>query len=221
MSARVVAVVLARLGSTRFPGKVLADLDGKSLLMHVVGAARAAQSINAVVLATGDDEHDDPLATAAEEEGVAVYRGSESDVLARFAGAAMEQHADHAVRLTVDNPLVTANMVDRVVARHVQTGADYSCNFLPPTFPDGLEVEVVSQPTLVRLLECATTTEEREHVTWYIRTHEDEFHMENVVLSGQLVPGWEQVSLSVDTPDDLQRVGGAYATWRRVLAAID
>lgn len=217
---RVVAVILARLGSQRFPGKVLASLAEKPLLLHVVDAARGANNVDEVVLATSVEERDDRLVTAARDAGVSVFRGSESDVLARFAGAMQDACADVAVRLTVDNPLVPAGLIERVVARHMQTGADYTCNFIPPSFPDGLEVEVITNSVLERVCAKACTAEEREHVTWYIRTHMQEFYLENLAIAAGKIQGWEQMSLSVDTVEDLERVEAHYSTWRKILADI-
>jgi len=215
---RVVAIVLARLGSKRFPGKVLAHLHGKALLMHVVDAARKAESVDEVVVATSSKGGDDRLAIVAQDAGVSVFRGCESDVLARFVYATHEYQADIAVRLTVDNPLVTAQIIDQVVYRHIETGADYTCNFLPSALPDGLEVEVLSRGSIDILAERAKTAEEREHVTRFIRTHQTEFHMQNVVHVG--VDHKESISLSVDTPEDLLRVDEVYHSWKRVLAHV-
>jgi spore coat polysaccharide biosynthesis protein SpsF (cytidylyltransferase family) len=217
---RVVAVVLARLGSSRFPRKVLAHLAGKPLLLHVVEAACGAQLVDAVVLATSDGERDDELAAFAADYGIAVWRGSEADVLARFAAAARHLDADAAVRLTVDNPLVTGGLIDRTVAHHLLCDADYTGNFLTPAQPDGLEVEVVARRAIDRLLECARTDAEREHVTWYIRTHVDDFCVENIPIGGA-VEARKEVSLSVDTPADLEREENLYGEWRGLLAGIN
>ncbi len=205
-TANVVAVITARLGSSRLPGKVLADLGGQSLLAHVIGSVRQAKGVDAIVVATTQKPEDELLAASALELGVEVFRGSEEDVLERFYLAAKAFGAEVVVRLTVDNPLLPAELVDQVVERHLATAADYTCNFLPPSFPDGFEVEVLSMAVLDQLHRNAKKPEEREHVTWYIRTHPEEFHIENVAAEVDR----SDLLLSVDTPDDLERVRLAY-----------
>lgn len=201
---RVVAIVPARLGSSRFPGKVLAELDGRSLLEHVVTAARRARRVHQVVVATTAGAGDDQLVARARALGVTVWRGSEADVLGRFYDAAAAYRAQVAVRLTGDNPLVPPEVIDRVIERHLEAGADYTCNFLPPTFPDGFEVEAVSFPILEHLHHHVTRPEDREHVTLYMRTHPADFHIENVAAE----EGRSELCLSIDTLEDLERVRG-------------
>ena len=216
---QVVAIILARLGSRRFPGKVLTPLAGKPLLLHVVDAARTASTVDRVVVATTQLKRDDDLVAVAEEAGVDVFRGSEQDVLARFAGAISYSSGEVGVRLTVDNPLMTGGLIDLVVRRHLASGADYTCNFLQQTLPDGLEVEVIPRHIIEHLLHCATTPDEREHVTWYIRTYKEEFHIENVAIDTGEV-GWEGLSLSIDAPEDLDRVEILFEKWKEILARV-
>ena len=201
-NARVVAVLTARTGSTRFPGKVLAPLGDNTLLEHVVRSAQESTRINAVVVATTEDPADDPVAAAAIEMGAGLFRGSSADVLGRLRNAAKAFGAQVVVRLTVDNPLVPPLIIDRVVERHLDTGADFTCNYLPPTFPDGTEVEAVSMPVLEHLHATTMAPRDREHVTWYIRTHPRDFHVENVLATRD----YSHMRWSIDTPEDLSRV---------------
>ena len=214
----MVAIVPARLGSSRFPGKVLVELAGRSLLEHVVDAARQACRVDQVVVATTTKPEDDRLARHALDLGAEVFRGSEADVLDRLFGTAAAYQADVALRLTVDNPMVPSSLIDQVIERHLATGAEFTCTYLPPTFPDGFEVEALSFPTLARLHQHTRQPEDREHVTWYIRTHPEEFRIENVAAEEDL-GRLRDISVSIDTPEDLERTRKFYGEVRRVFPA--
>lgn len=167
---KVVAIVQARLGSSRLPGKVLAEIAGRPMLGHVVGRLQRARRLHQVGVATSDLPQDDALARFCEQEQWACVRGSERDVLDRYRQAADAFSADTIVRITADCPLLDPHVVDQVIARFEDSGADYASNTLLHTFPDGLDVEVFSR----RALECAWQEArqpfEREHVTPYLRT---------------------------------------------------
>src|SRR5688500_8132039 len=138
---KVVAVVQARAGSTRLPGKVLMDVAGRPMLARIMHRVAAASRVDEVVLATSDLDRDDPVAELAASEGFGVFRGSEEDVLGRFAGAARAADADVVVRITGDCPLIAPEVIDEVVTRLVDDGADYASNVLRRTFPKGLDAE--------------------------------------------------------------------------------
>ena len=204
----VTAVVQARMGSTRLPGKVLADLGGRPqlavLLERLAGAA-----VDEVVVATSDRPGDDPVAALARTLGRPVFRGSEADVLGRFAGAAAAYGADDVVRITADCPFTDPEIVDAVVARHRATGADYTSNTLLRTFPDGLDVEVLRAEALHAAAARATAPAEREHVTPHLYRHPEDFRLAALLGDDRVgTARW-----TVDTADDLARV-------RRVVAAL-
>ena len=139
---KVVAIVQARLGSTRLPGKVLRDLAGKPMLARVLERVRRAESVDETIVATSDLPGDDALAEWLTAGGHAFFRGSEQDVLARFAGAAAQAGADAIVRITADCPLIDPGVIDEVVAAFNagQPGLAYASNVLPRrTFPRGLD----------------------------------------------------------------------------------
>jgi spore coat polysaccharide biosynthesis protein SpsF len=125
---RVVGIIQARVNSRRLPRKVLTLLAGRTLLHHVVERAFAANTLDAVLIATSDSPADDAIAEQAETWGVPYYRGPEEDVLARFVGACAMTQAQIGVRITADNPLIDIPGIDAVVARHLQTDADYTHN---------------------------------------------------------------------------------------------
>ena len=201
----VVAIVQARTGSTRLPGKVLADIEGRPMLVRVLERASRARLVDRIVVATTDRPADDDVEALCAAEGVACHRGSADDVLDRYAQAARRFGADTVVRLTGDCPLLDPAVVDLVVAALRDSGADYATNTLPPTFPDGLDVEAFTRAALERAWREAELPAEREHVTPYLRG--GDFTVVNVE-SGDPEAG--RLRLAVDDPGDLERVRDLY-----------
>lgn len=165
---RVVAIIQARMGSTRLPGKVLMDLAGRTMLEHVAERALRAPGIDDVVIATSDQPADDGIAALAKRRGLKVFRGSEADVLARYHGAAVANRADAVVRITADCPLLDPDVVGQVVARLRQGDVDYVNNTTPPTFPDGLDCEAFTFEALDQAFREARLPSQREHVTPFL-----------------------------------------------------
>jgi glutamate-1-semialdehyde 2,1-aminomutase len=166
---KIVAIVQARMGSMRFPQKVMQPVCGTPLIGLLLERLSAARRVDTIVLATSDDPRNDALAAYVRELGHSVYRGSEHDVLDRYYRAAQEAGADVVVRITGDCPLVDAAIVDAVVGKFFDSRVDYAANVLPPTFPDGLDVEVFSAEALNTAWQQATSAADREHVTPFIR----------------------------------------------------
>ncbi|MDF2562788.1 MAG: spore coat protein [Microbacterium sp.] len=165
MTARVVAVIQARMSSTRLPGKVLRALDGRPVLDWVVDAASAATEVDSVVVATSTRNTDDAIAAWGRERAVTVVRGSESDVLSRYALAAEESRADAVVRLTADCPLLDFVLIDQVVAMWRRDPVlGYVATTLERTLPRGLDVELISREVLDEMNRLATGYD-RIHVT--------------------------------------------------------
>ncbi|MBO6577037.1 MAG: aminotransferase class III-fold pyridoxal phosphate-dependent enzyme [Rhodothermales bacterium] len=175
---RVLAFVQARTGSSRFPGKVLEDIEGWPLIGWVLNRLAMASSLESVTLVTSKESTDDELCGVVESLGFPVFRGSELDVLDRYYRAALETSAETVVRITGDCPLIDPKIVDSVVGLHLKSGADYSCNIAPPTFPDGLDTEVFSFSALKVAWKNATRLYDREHVTSFMR-ESGRFHTEN------------------------------------------
>jgi spore coat polysaccharide biosynthesis protein SpsF (cytidylyltransferase family) len=210
MSARIVAVVQARASSQRFPQKVLGDVEGRPVLARLLGRVRESAECAAVAVATSTREDDDAVARIAEDEDVAVVRGPLDDVLDRYRRAAEALDADAVVRLTGDCPLVDPRVIDDVVRRFRETSAHYVSNVRPPTFPDGLDVEVISRAALERSAREATLPSEREHVTVYIAEHPELFPPENVAHE----PDLSDMRWTVDYPDDLEFVRAVFRRFR-------
>lgn len=192
------------MGSSRLPGKSLADLGGRPALAFMLDRLRRAQTLDALVVATTTAVQDDELADVARAAGAQVVRGSEDDVLSRYAQAARESGASTVVRLTADCPLVDAAVVDRTVEEFVAAPPDVSLvTNAPPhgrTYPDGMDVEVLSRATLDGLAARATRREHREHPTSLL--HADG----SIVRELHLARDLGHVRITVDLPEDLARV---------------
>src|SRR6185437_3091208 len=198
---KTVAIIQARMGSTRLPGKVLADLGGKPVLAWSVRAARAALGVDDVWVATSDAKSDDAIADWCKENGVAVHRGSENDVLDRYAGAAQASGANGVIRLTADCPLLDPAVIAQTVRLRAATGVDYASNTDPPTWPDGLDCEVVTAEALFTAAREATRVSDREHVTPFIRNNRHRFSAETLICP---LPGLAAERWTLDTPGDLE-----------------
>jgi len=167
MSLKTVAIIQARMGSTRLPGKVMMKLGGRSLLAYLVNRLNAADSVDQIVVATTTRSEDEIVVQEAESLGVAHYRGSESDVLGRYLEAAKEFGADIIVRVTADNPFTDPASIDRVVAR-IKSGYEYA---IETDLPVGTTGEAMTFQALEFLDAASTTVRWREHVTLYAKEH--------------------------------------------------
>lgn len=224
---KVVAIVQARMGSTRLPGKVLMDLAGRPVLSRVIARLGRAERLDAVVIATTTEPADDAIEEFCAERGWPCFRGSENDVLDRYYQAARAHQADVVVRITSDCPLIDPVLVDHIVDEFLQTDAsvDYVSNSLPTdTFPRGLDVEVVRFEALKRAWTEAKDARFREHVTLYIYSHPETFRLRGVVNDVDL----SHMRWTVDTKEDLALVRSVYRhfgddqfSWRDLLALLD
>jgi spore coat polysaccharide biosynthesis protein SpsF len=219
---RTVAVIQARMGSSRLPGKVLADLGGKPMLERVVRRVERARALDHVVVATSTDPRDEVIVHACERLGVASFRGSEDDVLDRYYAAARASSADVVVRVTSDCPLIEGEVIDRVVATRRDAGADYASNSLVRTYPRGLDAEAFTFGALGVAWREAREPYERVHATPYLYRHPELFKLVNVAHDeDESAHRW-----TVDTPEDLDLVRHLFArgdgdpSWRRLLEVV-
>ena len=171
----ILAILQARMSSTRLPGKVLAPLAGAPMIVRQLERVARARRIDRLVVATSDDPGDDALAEVVRAQGTLVHRGPLDDVLARFAGAAEAfGPAEHLVRLTGDCPLADPQVIDATIDHTLAAGTDYGSNTPPHrTFPKGLDVEVMTAAALRLAAARAASAEEREHVTWALHQRPD------------------------------------------------
>jgi spore coat polysaccharide biosynthesis protein SpsF (cytidylyltransferase family) len=222
---RTVAIVQARMGSTRLPGKVMADLGGKPVLALVLERTALTPGLDEVAVAAPDLPRDDAIAEFCAAEGITCIRGSEADVLDRYHRAAAQTGADVVVRITADCPLIDPEVVGRLLAFRAENGFDYAGNAtgaLPPgrnRFPDGLDCEVFTRAALDLAHAEATDAYDREHVTPFLGRDE---RLRRGVLEAEEDYGDER--WTVDYPSDLERVRGIVeqlgrrAGYREILA---
>lgn len=177
---KVVAIIQARMGASRLPGKMLMDIAGKPAIAHVVGRVQKATKIDLVVVATTRAPADDAIVDWAKTNGVPCFRGSEQDVLDRYYQAAKEYGADIVVRVTGDCPVADPAVIDRIITAFEEGGVDYVSNTIRPTYPDGLDCEVLSFQALEKAWKEVKLNSEREHVTPYIWKHPELFKLSNV-----------------------------------------
>ena len=204
---RIIALIQARMSSTRLPGKILAEIAEQPMLWHVVNRVRQAEALDKVVVATSDDPSDDGVVAFCERQGIPCFRGSGDDVLDRYYQAAKWMSADVIVRITADCPLIDPDVVDDVVKCYMEGDYNYVSNTAPPTFPDGLDTEVFSFQALERAWREAKWLSEREHVTPYIRKHPEVFRTGNVAYREDL----SHMRWTVDEPQDLEFVRAVYS----------
>lgn len=205
----ILAILQARMSSSRLPGKVLEPVLGEPMIARQVERLRRSSRIDRLLVATSTDRSDDPLAEACAARGIAVYRGDLGDVLGRFAGAlAANPDASSVVRLTADCPLTDWTLIDALIARFEEVGADAATLSYPErTYPHGLDCEVVRREALLRAHREATDPYEREHVTPFIYRRPDEHRLAG--LSRE--PSLAHLRWTVDYPGDLAFVRDVYA----------
>jgi len=200
---RVVAIIQARMGSSRLPGKVLAEIDGQPLLGILISRVKSSKSLDQIVIATTTEKADDILCDWLINEGVEYFRGSERDVLDRFWQCAKLYRADIIVRITADDPLKDSEIIDKALGMLKRSeSVDYVSNTLKPTYPEGLDVEVFRFSALKKANAEATLASEREHVTPYIWKNRAKFKS----LNFEMTPNLSDWRWTVDKSEDLEFV---------------
>jgi len=221
---KVVAIVQARMGSTRLPDKVMKPILGIPLIEILLKRLSKSSAIDEIMVATSTDAKNDVLDAHVKALGFKVFRGSEDDVLKRFVDAARFINADVIVRITGDCPLIDPILVDRCVEEFRLHDVDYLSNTNPPSYPDGLDVEVFKRTALEQ---CALRTDsqfDREHVTPYMRSSET-FSKYSLSYSSDL----SDIRWTVDEPDDFEVVSAVFEhfapdidfSWLDVLSLLD
>lgn len=205
---KIVAVLQARVSSSRLPGKVLRPILGRPMLTLQIERIRRARRLDHLVIATSEDAADDALRDACAAAGVDLFRGSLNDVLDRVYRAALPHDPTHLVRLTGDCPLADPEVIDEVIRAHIDGGNDYTSNTQPPTYPDGLDVEVARFEAFAQAWKDARLKSEREHVMPFLYNHPERFRL------GSVKAAVDRSSLrwTVDEPADFELVTGVYET---------
>ena len=199
---RVVAIIQARMGSTRLPGKVMKDICGKKQIQHVIDNISKSKFISDVIVATSVEENNNPLKKYLTEKDIKWYEGDENNVLSRFIEAGETYDAEIVVRVTADNPLCNAECIDRMIESHIQTNSDYT---MMKGLPIGIAGEVVNFDTLKNeYMNKELTDRDKEHVTIYINEHPEEYKVNYV--PAPLKYNYPEMYLTVDTPEDFKKM---------------
>ena len=203
----VLAIVQARMSSSRLPGKVLKPILGRPMIGHHIDRLHRCHTIDRIIVATSGEESDDAIARFCAADGIGCYRGPLGDVLARFEGAAREYApADHVVRLTGDCPLADPEVIDETVSRHLVSGNAYTSNVLEQTFPNGLDVEVMTRTALSQAAAEANDLYDREHVTPFLYRRPGRYQLGNVRSDTD----HGNMRWTVDTEADFRMVEAVY-----------
>jgi spore coat polysaccharide biosynthesis protein SpsF (cytidylyltransferase family)/UTP-glucose-1-phosphate uridylyltransferase len=217
----ILAIVQARMSSSRLPGKVLKPILGKPILAYEIERIKKSKRIDKIVLATSVNKDDDPLEELAKSLKIGCFRGDLENVLKRYYDCATLYKANIIVRLTGDCPVIDPEIIDQVIELHLKTNSDYTSNTLYRTFPDGLDVEVFNYKTLERIYKNAKTPEELEHVTKYIHNHKNEFKLQNFKNDID----YSYLRWTLDTIDDFYFFKRLYETkktaifsWKEILS---
>jgi spore coat polysaccharide biosynthesis protein SpsF len=197
---KIVAIIEARMTSTRLPGKVLLEAAGRPLLGHLVERLRQVASLDQIVVATTINDADQPLADFAQTYGVTCFRGSEHDVMARVLGAGEAALADIVVNVTGDCPLIDPLLTEQTIRMFFNNACDYATNGHVHTFPGGYAVQVYRLETLRRSALMTDDRIEREHVTLHMRRHPEMFP--HVYLVAPPDQHWPEIDLSLDEKAD-------------------
>ncbi len=201
------AIIQARCGSTRFPNKVFADIDGRPLLFHVVDRLKYCKLIDDIIIATTIDSKDDSIAEWCNSFGVRYYRGSEEDVLNRYYNASKLFPSDFIVRITADDPFKEPSVIDEVVNKLIDENLDLVTNNFPPTFPEGLDCEAFTFETLRTMEKTATDSFDREHVTQFVYRNPERFRIGNVSFEKNL----SKFRWTIDTMEDYEMIKAIYS----------
>lgn len=207
----IIAIIQARMGSTRLPGKVLKEVNGVPLLKRMLDRVARSKKIDKIIVATSELVNDDPISQFCVYHGVDVFRGSENDVLSRYYDCATHYKASTVVRLTADCPLIDPAVIDQVISLFEETKSDYTANTAPPennTFPDGGDVEVFSYEALKRAHHEASKQSDREHVTFYFWQDPSRGFKISKLNNTE---DWSKYRLTVDYPEDLEVVTKIFA----------
>jgi len=204
-SVKTVAIIQARMGSTRFPNKVMQRINDIPMIELLIKRLSKSKQIDQIVLATSEDKLNNPLVDHIRKMGYKVYQGNENDVLDRYYQAVADDQPDIVVRITGDCPLIDPVVVDEVIEVFKKSNCDYACNTNPPTYPDGLDTEVFSFDALAVAWKEAKLKYEREHVTPYIR-ESGRFKVLNIPFSQD----HSSERWTVDEPEDFEVIKAVF-----------
>lgn len=199
---KIVASIEARMTSTRLPGKVLLPANGKPMLAHLVNRLRQVQSLDEIVLATTVNATDDCLSDFARKTGIACYRGSEDDVMARVIGAVDSVGGEIVVEITGDCPVIDPLIIEQHIRMFLNNDCDYITNAHIETYPGGMDTQVFYLDTLKRSASLTDDPLDHEHVTLHIRNNPEQFRIMHLIAPPDL--HWPDLHLTLDEPKDYE-----------------
>lgn len=203
----IIAILQARTSSTRLPYKVLRPILGVPMLTHQINRILKSKLIDKLLVATSNEPSDNELTSLVTDLGIDVYRGSLNNVLDRFYHAAEPYKPSHVVRITGDCPLLDSEVIDKVIQKHIETKSDYTSNVTPPTFPDGMDVEIMTFTALKQAWKNVQLNSDKEHVTPYIKNHPELFKIENY----DSIKDYSHMRWTVDEPEDFEFAEAIYS----------
>lgn len=198
----VLAILQARMSSSRLPGKVAKEVLGMPILAYEISRILQSKKINKLIVATSTNLEDDVVEQIAQKSGVECFRGDLNNVLSRYYLCAKAQNAKHIVRLTGDCPIIDPTLIDEIISFHLLNQADYTSNGVERTFPDGLDTEIMTFETLEKTYQNASTKDELEHVTYYIYTHPELFKILQYTNNEDL----SHIRWTLDYPEDFEKL---------------
>jgi spore coat polysaccharide biosynthesis protein SpsF len=204
---KITVMIQARTGSSRLPGKVLTEIENRSMIWHVINRVKKIKSVQQIALITTTEKSDQVLLDIAENEGIVGFTGNTKDVLNRHYQCAQKILADPIIRITSDCPVIDPYLVEEMLQFFLKNDFDYVSNIHPATYPDGLDAEIFSFQTLEKTALNAKLNSEREHVTPYIEKHPELFKIYNFENNSDL----SQIRLTVDQKEDLELIQKIYA----------
>jgi spore coat polysaccharide biosynthesis protein SpsF len=207
---KIVAVIQARMGSSRLPGKVLRPIAGRPMLQYTVERLDRCRTLDGLLVATTTDPSDDEVVDFCARVGVACTRGPVDDVVSRIAAAARAAGAGALVRVCGDSPLLDYRLVDALVGCFRNGAFDVVTNVAPRSFPPGQSVEVISTAVLLQALDDISAAEDREHVTPFFYRQPERFRIRNMSASED----YTRLRLAVDTPEDFRRISAMIAAMK-------
>lgn len=202
----ILAIIQARTSSSRLPNKVLKPILGKEMLLHQIDRVKKSKLINKVVVATSDELADKAIVSLCQNNKIDVFAGSLNNVLDRFYQCAKQYQPTHIVRLTADCPVIDWQIIDKTINAHLVGKFDYTSNGVQATYPDGLDVEVLTNKALSTAFNQATTNSQKEHVTLYINDNTKRFNIGYVKGDIDL----SHLRWTVDEPEDFILVEKIY-----------
>jgi len=204
---KITVLIQARTSSSRLPEKVLAEIEGKQLVWHVINRVKKIKSVQQIALITTTKKNDKILLDLAQKNDIIGFSGDEFDVLDRHYQCAKKMNADPIIRITSDCPLIDPYLVEEMLQFFLENNYDYVSNVIPPTYPDGLDTEIFTFKTLEKAANEAKLLSEREHVTTYISKNPSKFKLYNYKNNEDL----SYLRWTVDRDVDLEFVKQIYS----------